>query len=720
MRVKGFESIDIVIVNYKSARCLKLCLESIKKTSKNINVNIFVEDNSAEWELQEIKVTFPNITITTHGSNLGFAKAANKGGKKGNSAYLIVLNPDTVILRGFFHSVLTFMEENPKVGILGPKMLNVDGSIQGSARSFPTPLTAFFGRSSMLTKLFPNNRFTRQNLLTMSSDGISSMEVDWVSGACMVIRRKALEHVGMFDEQFFMYWEDADLCKRMRDRGWKVVYFPSASIIHYAGASSSHEIFKCLLEFHKSGYRLFCKYLVRKREVTKFAAAFVLALRFFSVLPLSLFRACLIEKKEKRRGRNPKRGFSSPRRIRILRVVSRLNIGGPAIHVALLTKGLNSKRFQNYLVTGTPSPHEGDMSYLFRDYNNEIFVLPTLHREIDLITDFRTVISLYRLMRRIRPHIVDSHTAKAGFTTRIAASCLRLFSKNGPLMVHTFHGNVFKGYFRKSKSLAYIGIERVLARLTDVIIAISPAQKEELVHTYRIASDEKVKVVPLGLELDRFFTCDKLRGQFKCEFSINKDSFLVGIVGRLVPIKNHVMFLKAAKMFVSEHPDINVRFAVVGDGELREELESLTRKMGLREKVRFCGWIKDVQNVYADLDVLVLTSINEGTPVSIIEAMASKVPVISTCVGGVRDLIGISKEDIESGDFAVCSRGILCNSGDSLGLARALEYLLREDKEEKEKRLMTALEFVKERYSKARLLSDMESLYTDLLKKTHY
>jgi len=357
------------------------------------------------------------------------------------------------------------------------------------------------------------------------------------------------------------------------------------------------------------------------------------------------------------------------------------------------------------------------MRYLFKDCSNRIFVLPTLHRDIDLITDFKTIISLYRLMREIRPHIVDSHTAKAGFATRIAAFFLRIFSRNGPLTVHTFHGNVFKGYFKPSKTLAYIWIERALARITDIVIAISPAQKEELVHTYKIASDEKVKVVPLGLELDRFLTCGKLNGKFRHRFSIDKDCFLIGIVGRLVPIKNHVMFLKAAKIFVSEHPDINVRFAVVGDGELREELESLTRKMGLREKVRFCGWIKDVQNVYADLDVLVLTSINEGTPVSIIEAMASKVPVISTCVGGVRDLIGISKEDIESGDFAVCSRGILCNSGDSLGLARALEHLLREDNEEKEKRRMSALEFVKERYSKARLLSDMESLYTNLLNK---
>ncbi|HDG97178.1 MAG TPA: glycosyltransferase family 1 protein, partial [Desulfobacterales bacterium] len=371
-------------------------------------------------------------------------------------------------------------------------------------------------------------------------------------------------------------------------------------------------------------------------------------------------------------------------------------------------------------VTGTPSPHEGDMRYLFEDCSSRIFVLPTLHREIDLITDFRTVISLYRLMRRIRPHIVDSHTAKAGFATRIAAFFLRIFSRNGPLTVHTFHGNVFKGYFKPSKTLAYIWIERALARITDIVIAISPAQKKELVHTYKIASDEKVKVVPLGLELDRFLTCGKLNGKFRHRFSIDKDCFLIGIVGRLVPIKNHVMFLKAAKIFVSEHPDINVRFAVVGDGELRDELESLTRKMGLREKVTFCGWIKGIQAVYSELDALVLTSINEGTPVSIIEAMASCVPIISTCVGGVRDLIGSPKGSIESGDFAVCSRGILCNSGDFLGLARALEYLLNEDEEQKEKRLVAALEFVRQRYSKTRLLSDMESLYTDLLKKNHY
>lgn len=707
--------IDIVIVNYKSAQCLRECIRSVNAVLGRIKANIFVENNSPQEEIDIPGDGSFEISICNNASNLGFAKAVNKALRKGSAPYVLVLNPDTLLLEGFFDSVLAYMENNADIGVVGPKILNPDGSVQGSARSFPTPLTALFGRSSLLTKWFPRNKLTRRNVLTMASDGVRPMEVDWVSGACMLVRRRAIEDVGLLDERFFMYWEDADWCRRMWEKRWKVVYYPTATIIHYTGASSHQHLFKAIYEFHKSSYLLFNKYNQNASGFVRLAAVGALAARFAVVAGTSIVRAATAKALASSRARAENKGKNE--KIKVLRVISRLNIGGPAIHVALLTKSMNSKRFQNFVVTGTPSPHEGDMRYLFEDCSSRIFVLPTLHRDIDLITDFKTIISLYRLMRKIRPHIVDSHTAKAGFATRIAASLLRLFSRNGPLTVHTFHGNVFKGYFKPSKTLAYIWIERALATITDTVIAISPAQKEELVHTYKIASDEKVKIVPLGLELDRFLTCGNLKGKFRRRFSMDKDCFLVGIVGRLVPIKNHMMFLKAAKAFVVRHPETSIGFAVIGDGELRDELKSLTRKMGLREKVTFCGWIKDIQAVYADLDALVLTSINEGTPVSIIEAMASRVPIISTCVGGVRDLIGSPKGPIESGGFAVCSRGILCKSGDFLGLARALEYLLNEDEEEKEKRLVAAMEFVRQRYSKARLLSDMESLYTNLLNK---
>ena len=226
---------------------------------------------------------FPKAILSKNSYNMGFSKAANNALKESTAPYIVLLNPDTYVTHGFFERVLRYMEENPDVGIIGPKILNRDGSVQGSARSFPTPLTAFFGRNSLLTRWFPNNRITRQNMLTTGSDGVSPMGVDWVSGACMVVRKNAIEDVGLMDERFFMYWEDVDWCKRMRRSRWKVVYLPQATIVHYVGGSSDKLVIRSVFEFHKSCYRLFDKYTKFPLSVTSPLVFLGIALRFFFV-----------------------------------------------------------------------------------------------------------------------------------------------------------------------------------------------------------------------------------------------------------------------------------------------------------------------------------------------------------------------------------------------------------------------------------------------------
>ena len=181
------------------------------------------------------------------------------------------------------------MTDNPNVGIIGPKILDGDGKIQGSARSFPTPLTAFFGRKSLITRLFPNNPVTTSNVLTTQSDGKTPMEVDWVSGACMVINKKAIDKVGVLDERFFIYWEDADWCRRMRDAGWKVVYFPKSCVIHHVGVSSDQFLIRSLFEFHKSVYLLFEKYSKPSSLMLTFLIISGLFLRFCFVVASSGF-----------------------------------------------------------------------------------------------------------------------------------------------------------------------------------------------------------------------------------------------------------------------------------------------------------------------------------------------------------------------------------------------------------------------------------------------
>jgi len=251
---------DVIIVNFKSTHQLLRCLESFAGETTRAPVKVIVYDNTVNNGIGFIEKKFPEVTIRHGGRNLGFAAAANKALLESGAPYVTLLNPDTIVLKGFFNSVLSYMENHRNVGITGPAVLNPDGSIQGSARSFPTPLTGLFGRGSILTKLYPKNQISRANILTDRSNGGSPIEVDWVSGACMVVRREAIDQVGPLDERFFLYWEDADWCMRMHQKGWKVTYFPEPRVVHYVGASSSQRVFWSIVDFHKSAYKLFYKY----------------------------------------------------------------------------------------------------------------------------------------------------------------------------------------------------------------------------------------------------------------------------------------------------------------------------------------------------------------------------------------------------------------------------------------------------------------------------
>jgi GT2 family glycosyltransferase len=271
--------IDIVIVNYKSTYYLLKCLKSVFDSIRDTPVSIFVHDNNSKNGVDRVSTAFPKVHLTKNIFNMGFSKAANKGLKQGTAPYVLILNPDTIIKDGFFESILQYIENNPDIGIVGPKILNTDGSLQGSARAFPTPCMVFFGRNSFLTRWFPNNWISRKSILSTGSDGVTPMTVDWLSGACMLIRRTAVDEVGLLDEQFFMYWEDVDLCKRMWDNGWKVAYFPQASIVHHVGCSSNKRPLRSIIDFHKSSYKIIRKYKITPFYITNSVVIMCLSLR---------------------------------------------------------------------------------------------------------------------------------------------------------------------------------------------------------------------------------------------------------------------------------------------------------------------------------------------------------------------------------------------------------------------------------------------------------
>lgn len=325
--------------------------------------------------------------------------------------------------------------------------------------------------------------------------------------------------------------------------------------------------------------------------------------------------------------------MTDQRPIRIMRIIARLNVGGPAIHVTLLTDRLRPPAFESTLVCGRIGDDEGDMAYLAEERGIQPIYVPELGRALSPLRDVVTLVKLWRLMRRLRPDVVHTHTAKAGFVGRIAAWLARV-----PVRVHTFHGHVFHGYFSPAKTRVFLALERLSARLSDRLITISPALKDELANTYRIAPANRFEVVPLGLDLSAYATTPRHQGTFRAAYGIPANAPLVGLVGRLVPIKNHGLFLDMAHHVHQQRPD--VRFAIIGDGESRADAEQQVDALGLRGVVTFTGFLRDLSAAYSDLDVLVISSRNEGTPTSIMQALAAEAAVVSTAVGGVPDLLG--------------------------------------------------------------------------------
>lgn len=380
------------------------------------------------------------------------------------------------------------------------------------------------------------------------------------------------------------------------------------------------------------------------------------------------------------------------RPIRIMRIIARLNVGGPAIHVTLLADRLRPPEFETTLICGHIDAHEGDMAYLAEARGIKPVYVPELGRKLSLLRDVVTLVKLWRLMRRMRPDIVHTHTAKAGFVGRIAAWLARV-----PVRVHTFHGHVFHGYFGRRKTQLFLWLERLTARLSDRLITISPGLIDELSATYHVAPTEKFVNVPLGLELQPFADTPRHQGTFRDQFAIPRDAPLIGSVGRIVPIKNHALFLDMACHVKQQRPDAH--FVIVGDGELRGAVEAQTETLGLRDTVTFTGFMQDLKPVYSDMDVLVISSDNEGTPVSIIEALAAGVPVVSTAVGGVPDLL-------QQG-----AHGRLTPSGDPDALADAVLAALSESGEGQH----AIQEAVVAQYDIGRLASDLAALYRTLL-----
>ena len=406
---------------------------------------------------------------------------------------------------------------------------------------------------------------------------------------------------------------------------------------------------------------------------------------------------------------------------KVIRIIARLNVGGPAKHVVWLTSGLQDAGFDTLLVTGTVPEGEEDMSYFADEAGVQPLYFPEMSREISL-KDAVTVWNLFRLFLRERPDIVHTHTAKAGTVGRAAGFLYRWLTPGALIgkrreckFVHTYHGHVFHSYYGRSRTRLFLAIERLLARMiTERLIVISKQQSVEIGETFRVGRPGQLKVIPLGLDLGLFAEHASRRAKFRQELCVPDDAILIGIVGRLTEIKNHQMFLEVVWRLKLIDPALRrqgaVRFIVIGDGGLRQTLEMQSQQLDLDRDVIFVGGRKDPEYFYPALDVVALTSRNEGTPLTLIEAMANARPVVATSVGGVVDLLG---DVVEDGPYQVCRRGIAVPPGDEDAFAAALSRIIH-DQSLRQELGERGLEFVEVNYSKERLFEDIKHLYEEL------
>lgn len=396
------------------------------------------------------------------------------------------------------------------------------------------------------------------------------------------------------------------------------------------------------------------------------------------------------------------------KKIKVLRIINRFNLGGPTFNVAYLTKYLGDE-FETLLVGGDKELSEESSAFIVEQLGIEPVIIPEMQRSLNLKQDIAAYRKLKKIIQEFQPDIVHTHAAKSGALGRLAA-----YSANVPVILHTFHGHVFHSYFGKLKTTFYKTIERFLAKKSTRIIAISDIQKNELVEEHRICDKDKMIVVPLGFDLQRFRdNKEEKRNSFRAHYQLKDDEIAIGIVGRLVPIKNHPLFLDALNHVVKK-TNKKVRAFVIGDGDEKDQLFDHLNRIGLtytewsKEQknvpVTFTSWIKNVDWANAGLDIIALSSRNEGTPVSLIEAQASGNPIVTTAVGGIENIVKNEETAIvvASDDLTAFSEGL---------------FRLVEDEELRRKMGENGWEYVNQKFHFKRLTKDMREIYLQLLNK---
>ncbi len=392
---------------------------------------------------------------------------------------------------------------------------------------------------------------------------------------------------------------------------------------------------------------------------------------------------------------------------KVLRIINRFNLGGPTFNAAYLTKYL-SPDYETLLIGGLKEESEESSEFIIKNLGINYTLLPEMKRSINYFNDKKAYDKIKQIIKEFKPDIVHTHAAKAGALGRQAA-----YSMKVPVIIHTYHGHVFHSYFNKYKTILYKQIESYLANKSTKIIAISELQKHELSSIHHICQLDKIEVIPLGFDLSKFRKdIDIKRDNFRNHYQLKEDEIAIGIIGRLTAIKNHILFINSIK-YLLDHTTRKVRVFIIGDGEEKTNIQNRISELNIdfveynKEKristITFTSWIKEIDTALPGLDIIALTSLNEGTPVSLIEAQASNKPIVSTNVGGIENVVIPGKT------------ALLSELNDEISFSENLLKLVESDtlREELSKE---GWNFVENKYHYIRLVSDMKNLYDRLLK----
>lgn len=391
--------------------------------------------------------------------------------------------------------------------------------------------------------------------------------------------------------------------------------------------------------------------------------------------------------------------------IKVLRIINRFNLGGITYNVSYLSRYM-SNDFETLLIGGAEEKGEESSLHITEQLGLKPQIIPELQRAVSFKSDVAAYKRIKEIIREFKPDIVHTHASKAGAVGRLAAIHCKV-----PVIVHTFHGHVFHSYFGKGKTFFFKSVERYLAQRSSAIITISDIQKKELTEVFNITDPKKTHVVPLGFDLERFTkNTEQKRKEFREKYKLADDELAIGIIGRLAPIKNHELFIDAIE-FVKKKTNKKIRAFIIGGGETQQQLENYLQSKNLpftklaESPSLFCftSWIKNVDWALSGLDIVALTSKNEGTPVSLIEAQAAGKLIVATKVGGTADVVGADS-------------GFLTNPANPQEYKEKLLEAVNDFEKLQSKVANNRAEVLK-RFSYTRLVSDVENLYKKLLKE---